>query len=708
LGEALIEEVPEFQSTTTTSNRYSHPQGTLTQTNKNVEGKGLFVYPNFFDFFSYPLKNGDATSLLKNKKNIVLSEKLAETLFFSASEAMGQLIEWESHEFKDTFKVTGVFFAPPKNATTQFDFVLPFEKLIEIDEHAGNWNGDYAETFVEVEAGTNMKILDAKIANFLHSKANGRDRFTLFTQKYSERYLNGQFENGKLIGGRIAYVRLFVLIALFILLIACINFMNLSTAKASRKMKEIGVKKTIGATRGHLINQFLGESIIMVLLGFIAALFLTDLSLPYFNQLTNKELILNLTPQILFSFLGIIFITGLLAGSYPAFYLSNFKPMSILKGIRQTALSEVWIRKGLVVFQFALAVLFIVGVLVVHQQIQYIQTKNLGYNRDNVLTFQRGPNDRNSAIFINEIKQINGVSNAGNMYWSVLDGTDSQGGFHWGDRETQRKIMFKSPRIGYDLVETLDMEVLAGRTYSRDFKNEHDKILINQTALNIMGLEDPIGKTIGKGKQETTIIGVVNDFHYGSIHQKIEPLIFRFREHGNDILVRLNMENNPQVIEEIKGVFKQFHPNQSFNFSFLDADYQALYESENRIADLSKYFSLLAILISCLGLFGLAAYTAERRSKEIGVRKILGASTWSIVQMLSGDFTKMVGLGILIALPISYFFVQNWLNNFVYHINFQWWIFIVAALSTLLIAWLTVSLQTYKAANVHPVESLKE
>lgn len=709
MPDAMLEELPEVEAATSTNNRFYVPKGLIAADGENyITTEGIYARENFFDIFSFELLVGEKEDVLSDKKNIVLSEEVALALFQSKDKAIGQTVRWTTEIMDTSFMVSGVFENVGSNSTMKFNAIVHTDNLIDADEHAGNWNGDYAKTFITLKEGTDINAFNKKIANFYEGRSDHRDRFTLFAQKYSDRYLNGNYADGKLIGGRIEYVKLFSIIALFILLIACVNFMNLSTAQASKKMKEVGVKKTIGATRGALITQFFSSSILMTLFSFLIAIIAVSFILPFFNQLTNKELQLSLSSEFIFAILATLFLTGLLSGSYPALYLSKFNPVKVLKGVRVTSVSEQWIRKGLVVFQFALSTIFIVGVLVVHNQMKYIQTKNLGYNRDNILTFERPIYDDKIETFLNEIKKIKGVETASNMAWGILDGVDNQGGFQWSGDESERKILFQSPRIGYDVIETLGMEVIMGRSFSREHKDNHEKIVINESALELMDLENPIGKSIRYGRDRySEIIGVVKDFQYGSIHKPIEPMILRFRNHEINIMVKLESGNEMVAIDGVEKVFKEFHPEYPFEFSFMDEEYQALYEAENRVASLSKIFSVLAIIISCLGLFGLAAFTAERRSKEIGVRKILGASVWSTVKLLSQEFTKLVAIGILIAIPAGYFFSNNWLNNFAYKIELQWWFFGLAALTTLIIAWSTVGYQTFKAAQVNPVQSLK-
>ncbi|MEZ4955135.1 MAG: ABC transporter permease [Saprospiraceae bacterium] len=710
LADALAAERPEVEAALSICSEGERPTGILANDGKEFAAEGLFAGNNFFEIFTYELINGNEKELLKNKSSIVISEELAIKLFNTTENIIGKTIAWRTQYQDTTYQVTGVFKPATNNSFKPFDFLLNMEVLLDLDEWAGRWNATYAETFLLLKKGTDINQFNKSIADFLRFKDPKITAFELFVQKYSDEYLFGNYENGLQAGGRIAYVKLFSLIALFILLIACVNFMNLSTARASLKMKEVGVKKTIGASRSELIVQFMGESIILSFLALIFAVQLVVILLPYFNEITGKNLELIMDIKSGLSILGIVLITGILSGSYSAFYLSGFNPVAVLKGKTINSASEQWVRKGLVVFQFSLSVIFIVGVLVIHQQMEFIQTKNLGFERDHVLSFQRENFNDKPEEFLAALKNIPGVIHASSMFGDIFSGTSTQSGYSWKGDESDQKYLFKSPIIGYNVIETLGMELLSGRSYSREFKEENSKIIINESAQKMMGLENPIGKIIGYTPEQRQIIGVVKDFNYGSVHHKIEPLIFRFAPRfGNNILVKIKAGTEKNTIEQIGTLYKDFHPAAyPFQYSFLDADYQKLYESENRIAILSKYFSGMAIIISCLGLFGLATFTAERRKKEIGIRKVLGSSAFRIVRMLSGDFTKTVMIAIFISLPLSYFFVNKWLANFAYTIELNSWFFLLPGLAVLLIAWGTVGLQTIKAARINPVECLKE
>ena len=709
LAEALEEELPNVESALAISSLEERPEGIISNEEKHQETQGLYAGENFFDVLSYQLLEGSTTQSLSGKNNIVLSEELALKLFGSTRNIIGQSLNLTNQWVNETYQVSGVF-RPLKNTSiAPFEFILSLDILLE-DEHASKWNGDYAETFVVLQEGTDITKFSESLAPFLKPKHHVENVATLFLQHFSTRYLYGPYENGVQAGGRIVYVKMFSLIAFFILLMACINFMNLSTAQASTKMKEIGVKKVMGARRNSLIVQFLGEALLLTALALIVAINLVWLFLPQFNLITGKAVQLNFNPSLVLTCLAIVIATGLLAGSYSAFYLSGFNPIAVLKGKLKGPVKDYWVRRSLVVFQFCLSGIFLVGLIAVNEQMNFIQTKNLGYDRDNILSFQVDNSRENLELIFSKLESVPGILSVANMNDNVLSGGMHQSGYSWTGQESEQDYLFKSPIIASNLIETLDMKMLQGRSFSDDFKEERMKVVINESARKMMQLENPIGKRLkyGHRSDEREIIGVVSDFNYGSIHHKVEPLIFRYSSRGSNILVKIKSGTEKTTLEQIETIYKESHPNREFTYSFLDDDYQALYEAESRVATLSKYFSLIAIIISCLGLFGLVAFTTARRTKEIGIRKVLGASTLGIMNLLSRDFTKMVSLGVLLAMPISYLILSNWLDNFAYKIELNWWIFIGAAGLTMLIAWLTIGIQTFKTTKVNPVHCLKD
>jgi ABC-type antimicrobial peptide transport system permease subunit len=706
-GRFMKADFPEVEESVWIGNSYFRPDGILSFEENSYETHGIFASKNFFEVLTYELRNGNASEVLKDDQSIVLSERLAEKIFGSAEAAIGEMVSFEDRLVNQDFIVSGVFKAPPANATRQFEMVINYNQLIKADKWADEWNGGYAETYLVLKKGTDIEAFNEKISNYLDEKMN-HERFTVFVQKYSDYYLRGDYENGVLVGGRIESVRLFTVVAILILLIACINFMNLSTAQASKKMKEIGVKKAIGARRASLASQFITESIVITLMSFLLAVALTYLLIPQLNAVSGKNIDLDFSEQLPF-LLSVAIVVGLLTGSYPAFYLSGFKPIEVLKGKLTNIKGEDLVRQSLVVVQFTLSIIFIIGIIVINKQIEYTQSKPLGYDRRNIVTFQsKGLEEEQFITFLTALKNIPGVVSTGNMAGDFLWGEDSGSGYWWGTDETNRNHLFKSPKMGVNSIETLGLKLLEGRTFSQELNDGNDQIIVNEAAAKMMGLENPAGKFIKYGDDKRKeIIGMVQDFQYGSLHQKVEPMIIRYRYLGRECIVKLQTGAEVNTLDKIEALYAQFHPRYHFDVSYLEDDYMALYQSEEKESVLSNFMAIVAIIISCLGLFGLAAFTAERRIKEIGIRKILGASRLVIVRLLTGSFTKTVIISIIIALPIGYFLADSWLQNFAYTVDLSWWYFAVAGGMALLIAWLTVGFQTVKAATVNPVDCLK-
>ncbi|MEM9141965.1 MAG: ABC transporter permease [Bacteroidota bacterium] len=713
LPKAITQEFPEVEEAAAISSEFSSPEGILSYGETKHTARGLFATPNFFEVLSFTLSVGDIGQVLHDKKSIVISTDLAKTLFGSEEEALGKALDW-NYQWEDgggelTLQVSGIFEAPPKNSTLQFDYLVHFDVLIDDDKVAGNWTGHYAKTFLVLKEGTRIADFNKKISGYLASKRAQETPFTLvsFVQKFSERYLKNPYENGVQVGGRIVYIRLFILIGLFILVIACINFMNLATAQASRRIKEVGVKKTIGADRPHLIAQYLGESVLLSFFALGVALVLVWLFLPQFNVLTGKSVVLGLKWKEVLSLVAITLFTGLFAGSYPAFRLSAFKPIEVLSGKLSTSFGEFWIRKGLVIFQFTLSVIFIVGVLVINKQMEFALTKNLGYARDNIVRFELGSNNESPETFLSELGSIADVKQVSFMNGDFLDGSDNNSGWSWPGNASSGNIVFQSPRMGYGALETLGIQLTEGRTFSREHNDATGKIIINESAQKLMGLENPVGKILHQGERTQEIIGVVKDFQYGSIHKKIEPLIIRFRNFGHTIMVQITGSSEEETLAQMERLYTKHNPGHIFDYSFLDNDYQTLYSSEEKLAKLSQYFAFLAILISCLGLIGLTKFTTQKRAKEISIRKVLGASVPNLVAMLSGEFVKMVLIAVLIALPIGYWASMRWLENFGYAIELKWWFFALAGSLGVFISVLTISWRCFKSAMVNPATKLR-
>jgi ABC-type antimicrobial peptide transport system permease subunit len=539
---------------------------------------------------------------------------------------------------------------------------------------------------------------------------------------FSSGYLHGRYENGIQSGGRIEYVRLFAVIALFILVIACINFMNLATAKASKRMKEVGIKKVVGASRLTLVIQYLGESLLMAFFSLLLAVIVVAVCLPTFNDITGKQLTLVMGAHVILPFLGITLFAGLLAGSYPALYLSGFKPVAILKGKFRNSMTELWVRRGLVVFQFTLSVVFIIAVLAVYRQIEFIQTKDRGFDKDNIISFsaegmQPGnmtPEEMNAFLagvetFLGDIKNIPGVVNASSTDHNSLVGDyGSTGDINWEGKDPRMNLSFNNIGVNYGFIETLGMTMAAGRSFSRVVSSDSSEIIFNESAIKAMGLKNPIGKTVKMWGQNRRVVGVIKDFHYESLHENVKPFAIRLEPLLTyRFMARIKSGNGNDVIARIGALYQKKYPGFNFDYSFLDQDYQAQYVAEKRVAVLSRYFSGLTILIACLGLFGLAAFTAERRFKEIGIRKVLGATVSNVVIMLSADFLKLIFVAVLISFPLAWWATDRWLDTFAYRIDLGVGIFLAAGAATLLITLLTISFQAIKTAIANPITALR-
>jgi ABC-type antimicrobial peptide transport system permease subunit len=485
--------------------------------------------------------------------------------------------------------------------------------------------------------------------------------------------------------------------------------MNLSTAKASRRIKEVGIKKAVGAGRKTLIIQYLGESMLMTFLSVAFAILLIDLFLPQFNSVTGKQLELNFTSNVLISIASIMLFTGLISGSYPALYLSGFNPATVLKGKLNTSLGELWARKGLVLFQFTLSVILIVCVVVVYRQIQFVLHKNLGYERDNVIYFEiEGKIKENLETFLRETEKIPGISEASSISQSTVGGGNTTQ-LDWEGKDPNIRIPIAIRPVNYGVIEMLDIQIKEGRAFSKNNKTDSLKIILNESAVDAMGIKDPVGQTVGLGPYKVEILGIIKNFHYESLHQGVAPMFFVLApQYTEKVIIKIERGRVQEALAGLQKFYTQFNPGFAFDYRFLDEDYQAQYIAETRVASLSRYFACLAIIISCLGLFGLAAFTAERRIKEIGIRKVLGSSELGIVYLLSSDFTKIVIAAIAIALPISYWITRTWLNNFAFKIPLHVWYFASAGALVLMIAWITVGSQAYKAARVSPSQCLKD
>ncbi len=708
VSKTVVNQAPEIEYASPLAPPQWFQKFTLSVNDRNIKSVGQYAGKDYFNIFSFKIVDGDANKVLADKNSIVISDELAQKLFGTTQNLLGKAVRFQ-HE-RD-FYVSGVFEKMPYNSSQQFDFVLSFDYYKDIQPWVVSWNNTGPHNFVKLKKGTDINVFNKKIAGVIAANTQDTTR-SLFAAKFSDNYLLNTFDHGAQSGSKIEYVKLFSLIAIFILAIACINFMNLSTARASKRMKEVGIKKVVGAGRPQLIFQFLSESILLTLFAMIIAVVITWLLLPQFNELTGKQIALHFDANILLAILAITFCTGLLAGSYPAFYLSKFNPLAILKGKLSSSVAELLSRKGLVVLQFTLSTVLIIAVLVIYRQIQFIQSVNPGYSKENVIRFDaEGKILGTEETFISQLKKLPGVVNASFTFNNMIGRNYGDYGIDWVGKDPNASIYFEGFGAGQDFIETMGMQMVQGRSFSRNYGDEDSKIILNEAAIKTMHLEDPVGKNIKLDGKPMQVIGVVKDFHFESLHEIVKPSYMVLEHESNNpwfkIMVRIKTGHEKETISSIQNLYENYNPGFPFTFSFLDQLYQKQYETEARVSVLSRYFAGLAIIISCLGLFGLAAFTAQKRQKEIGIRKVIGASVGNITAMLSKDFLKLVLLSMLIAFPVSWWLMSSWLKSFAYRINIGYGVFLIAAVFITVITLATVSFQSIKAALANPVKAIK-
>jgi ABC-type antimicrobial peptide transport system permease subunit len=680
---------------------------------KVLKQQGTSASTDYFNLFSYKLLQGNAQTALNTPVSLAISRKMATAFFGSPQAAIGKTIRYENHK---NFTVTAVFEDLPKNSSQQFDYVVNWFNFLEENSWAREWGNQGPSTLVMLRANADPVKFEKKISDFLDTYNNLNRKTATFIidlalQRYSDGYLNGNFEDGKITGGRIEYVRLFSVVAIFILLIACINFMNLSTARSVKRAKEIGVRKVVGAVRSALIQQFISESLLITTMSVAFSLVLLVMLLPVFNQVTQKQLVLPFNQAAFWARLILItLVTGLISGSYPALFLSGFNPVKVLKGTLKLDASTTAFRKGLVVFQFVLSVILITGTIVISRQMNYIQSKNLGYDRENMIYI---PMDGNLAakynLFKDEALKMPGVQLITRTTNTPTNIQNSTGGVNWIGKDTTVNIQFTQASVGYDYAKTMKLQLLEGRDFSKDYPTDSVGYIMNEAALKRIGYKDPIGKPLTFWRKRGTIIGIMKDFHFNSMHEEIKPLIIRLgeNEQWGNILVRTQPGKTKQALASMEKLCKQLNPSFPFTYYFSDEQYQKLYQNEQIIGRLSNAFAFLAIFISCLGLLGLAMFTAEQRVKEIGIRKVLGASVSSLFALLSSEFLLLIVISLFIALPIAWYAAGQWLQGYAYRSPMQWWIYALSGGIIVLVALATVSLQAIKAALINPIKSLR-
>lgn len=682
--------------------------------------RNQFATKDYFDLFYFELIQGNSQELLIDRRSVVISSELA-TKLFNTTNALGKTLEWLHEDYGGLYQVSGVFETLPANSTQQFDAVFPFDIIKEDEgEEWLEWTESDPSTFVTLKSEASYDVFNHKLNALIKTKHSGLES-SLFAQPFTDTYLYDRYENGRPVGGRIAYLRLFSIIGLSILLIACINFMIVSTAKASTRTKAIGVKKTMGAHRSHLAFQYLIESTSITVIALMISLFMVWVLLPEFNQLSDKAISLELSKESILSLLAISLITGLLAGSYPALYLSGFSPVKALKGQITRSLNGQLTRRALVIFQFAVSTILIVTVIVVSRQINLIQSKDLGFEKENLIWFTMGKLDATSEnnaegltrerieAFLQLIKNVPGVQHTSNFAHNVLGAYGTTTGLSWTGKLPETNIQFAQIAGGYELIEAMRMNMAVGRSYSRDFATDLEKIILNETAIQAIGYQDPLGKTINLWGQDREIIGVVKDFHIDMLYEDIKPAFISLstNDFASQVIVKLSHGNQVETIDRIEQVYKDyFITGQTFEFQTLNDNYRKFYAQEFRVGTFTKYATGIALFISCLGLFGFATFTLQRRLKEIAIRKVLGSSPWQVLLLLFGSFSRLIGIALVIALPLSALISSNWLASFAYRIRLEPWYFVLAGASVILITLATVGYQVLRATRVSTTEHL--
>ncbi|MEP2668194.1 MAG: ABC transporter permease [Cyclobacteriaceae bacterium] len=703
LGPALVEEYTDIENGT----RVWSTDLSFNKDEQQFVEAGIYVDDSFFDVFTFKMIYGEVASALDEINNVVLTESLARK-YFANDNPVDQLLTVGGQEVR----VSGVIKDVPDNSHVQFDFLVPIEsRLLSNEELRTNWGNNTLYTYVLVHNETDIAKLNAQIIDRI-KKNNERSITDIYLQPLTDVHLGAVSFTADVRGkGNRQYVSIFLVVAIFILIIACINFMNLATARSIGRSKEVGLRKSIGANRYQLILQFLSESVFTALIAMALAILLVDLLLPQFNLLANKTLSLDFLSNsaLLFYLLGASVFTGLIAGSYPAFFLSSFDPASVLKSNMTQKSGGVMFRKVLVVTQFCISMVMIVGTIVVQAQLEYIRSKNLGYSKENVVKIPRISNDYVS--FKNELATQSGIVNvtASNQHPAYV--ANSTSGIDWEGKGEDESILIHTLIADFDFLETMGMKIGNGRSLSKEFGTDSAAVILNEAAVEIMGFSNPIGQKLEVGApMPYTVVGVVDNFHFKSIHQKIEPLAifigFNMRMY-NYTLVRVEAGDPKASLATIEDLWKKFNPDREFVYTFLDEDFNELYKAEEQTSTIFKYFSVLAIVISCLGLFGLASFTLEQRTKEFGVRKIFGASMFQLFSTASTGFMALVLIAFVISIPISWYFVNMWLSGFAYHAALDYQYFMWSGLIAMMIALVTVSYQAIKSALLDPVNSLR-
>jgi predicted permease len=710
MGPAMQAELPGIANVCRTS------EGTIpllfSQGDKSVYASGKFAEASIFSIFTLPFVEGNANSAFSQTHSMVITEKTAKKFFGNDKNIIGKTIRVDN---KRDYVISGVIKDIPANSSLQFEWLMPFEIYWNLSPWLKSWGNNSLSTYVELKPGVNVTTVNKQLYNFIQ-KRSPASLGHVFLYGMNDWHLYNEFKEGKLTGGgQIEYVRLFTIIAWIILFIACINFMNLATARSEKRAREVGVRKVLGAGKNSLIFQFIGEAVFMALLAAVISTVFLMIVLPVFNTLVQKQLTLGINnPYHILTLLLIAVVCGAIAGSYPSLYLSSFKPVSVLKGIKMKDGGAAYIRKGLVVLQFTASIVLIISTIIIYQQIQHVKARKLGFNKDNLVEMNlQGLMAKNYDPIRQDLLNTGYVENVALSDHSIIYGGNNTEGMTWEGKPAGSKILISQRYVTPDFMATSGLKILEGRNLTAsDTVMKPIRMVVTKSMEKLMGKGSALGKTMHYEGDTTlaTIVGVVNDYVYGNMYTKSDPVMFFSVSPRNSTVmyVRIKPQSDiPKALTIIRGVLKRYNPAYPFDYRFVDDQFNNMFQTEMLASKLSRFFASLAIIISCLGLFGLAAYTAERRTKEIGIRKVLGASVSSVTTLLSKDFLVLVILSCAVAFPVAYAAMSKWLKNYEYHIAIQLWVFLMAGAVAIVIALATISFQAIKAAIANPVKSLR-
>lgn len=671
---------------------------------------GFYVSEEFLEMFEFPLLVGDPATVLDDPSSIVITETLAHALFGNA-DPMGQVIRVND---KSSLKVTGLLKDIPKNSSFEFEFLMPWKHRESINQwvvdNKTNWGNYSFQVFVELTNQSKHEEVEGSIAKMLAEHGETEIPNELFLHPLLSWRLHSNFENGKATGGMSDYVKLFTIIAIFILVIACINFMNLSTARSERRAREVGIRKSLGSNRGQLILQFIGESLFLSVLSFAIAVLLSLLVLPAYNNLVDKQLEINFTdPQFWIYSMAVVTLTGLLSGSYPAFYLSSFNPVKTLKGSFSVGKGGATPRKVLVVVQFGFAIILMISTVVIFNQIQLVKSRDLGYKQDFLITIQNNEELAKNYYVLKEELENSGYVESITRSNSAITQINSNNFLGWPGKPESQRVIFTTIACEYDYTRTMGIKVLMGRDFSKEFTTDTAAIVVNKAALDLMGLDNPIGTPLDLWGSKRRLIGVVDNVLMGSPYDPVKPMFMILNPNWIDaITVRLKATDNVQAsLSAVGEIFDKHNPAYPFEYTFVDEEFQKKFTTINMTQQLATLFSLLTIFITGLGLFGLASFTAEQRIKEIGIRKVLGASVTSLVALISKDFTRLVLVAFMVSAPLSWYMLTKYLERYTIRTDIAWWIFPLTGLVALVFALLIVTNQARRAALTNPARSLR-